>query len=151
MSLGIHRCWKDRFVKALNPGPDTFLLDAAGGTGDIAMRTAQHIRAKYGGSSFHIRVVDINPSMLKVGQERCNNMLSEELSRTIGWELGNAEHLDAIPDASVDAYTIAFGIRNCTHISKVLLEAHRVLKRGGRFLCLEFSTVQNPSLRKFYH
>lgn len=152
MSFGVHRCWKDKLVKTLDPGPDTIMLDVAGGTGDIATRISDYINIKCYNlnvpNNSHIKVVDINQSMLQVGQDRYKKRYKSTQSK-ISWELGNAEHLNAIPDNSVDAYTIAFGIRNCTHIDKVLQEAFRVIRNGGRFLCLEFSHIQNfPLLKK---
>lgn len=151
MSFGVHRCWKDKLVKTLDPGPDTIMLDVAGGTGDIAIRISDYINMKCTKlnvlNNSHIKVVDINQSMLQVGQERYKKR-DKSAQSNISWEIGNAEHLDAIPDNSVDAYTIAFGIRNCTHIDKVLQEAFRVIRKGGRFLCLEFSHIQDFPLLK---
>uniref|UniRef100_A0A6B2LC22 2-methoxy-6-polyprenyl-1,4-benzoquinol methylase, mitochondrial n=1 Tax=Arcella intermedia TaxID=1963864 RepID=A0A6B2LC22_9EUKA len=153
MSMGVHRLWKDYFIQKLNPLPGTQLLDVAGGTGDIAFRFMHHVknspfyaahRAQSGLPS-KVTVIDINPSMLAVGQERAikqGYFPSGEGDPAIEFKLGNAEALP-IPDCSVDAYTIAFGIRNCTNVDKVLCEAFRVLKPGGRFLCLEFSRVEN--------
>ncbi|WP_288410026.1 class I SAM-dependent methyltransferase [uncultured Sphingomonas sp.] len=137
MSGGMHRLWKDRFVARVKPQKDDSILDMAGGTGDIAFRMAKHGAA--------ITVADINPAMLGVGMERAEK-------RKIGglvWSEQNAETLD-FADRSFDAYTIAFGIRNVTDIPKALREAHRVLKRGGRFFCLEFSTVTWPGFADVY-
>ncbi|MGN6549515.1 MAG: bifunctional demethylmenaquinone methyltransferase/2-methoxy-6-polyprenyl-1,4-benzoquinol methylase UbiE [Pararhizobium sp.] len=143
MSGGMHRIWKDAMVSALNPprreGYRT--LDVAGGTGDVALRivAASDRRA-------HVSVLDINGSMLAVGAERA---AKKGLSENVEFVEANAEDLP-FPDKSFDAYTIAFGIRNVPHIDKALSEAFRVLKRGGRFLCLEFSEVETPLLEKAY-
>jgi len=143
MSGGVHRLWKDAFVDWLNPQPGMRVLDVAGGTGDIALRIAK--RAKARGGEAEVVICDINASMLNEGLKR-SDILS---TGTIRWVCGNAECLP-VPDASMDAYTIAFGIRNVTHIDKALAEARRVLKPGGRFLCLEFSRVEAPILDKIY-
>ncbi|KAL7752637.1 hypothetical protein RI367_001639 [Sorochytrium milnesiophthora] len=151
MSLGIHRLWKNRFIEKLAPGPDTRLLDVAGGTGDIALRFLQTIDAQHGGlGNAHVTVLDINPAMLEVGKERFAKLGLGDDTPHVEFVEGNAEKLDTIPDSSVDAYTIAFGIRNCTHIDRVIREAHRVLRPGGRFMCLEFGKVGNPVLSKIY-
>ena len=137
MSGGMHRLWKDRFVRRIKPRGGESILDMAGGTGDIAFRMQS--------SGALITVADINPDMLGVGMER-----SEK--REIGglaWSEQNAEEL-SFDDKSFDAYTIAFGIRNVTHIDSALREAHRVLKRGGRFYCLEFSTTLWPGFATVY-
>ncbi len=137
MSGGMHRLWKDRFVRQVKPRPGERILDMAGGTGDIAFR----MRAK----GAHVTVSDINPDMLGVGQER-----AEKKGLTgLDWSVQNAEVL-SFESAGFDAYTIAFGIRNVTHIDKALREAHRVLKRGGRFFCLEFSTTLWPGFAEVY-
>lgn len=143
MSAGVHRIWKDAMVSALNPpkkGTAFRHLDVAGGTGDIAFRVAER-------SSNHVRstVFDINASMLAVGADRAEK---KGLSH-IDFMEGNAEELPFEPN-TFDAYTIAFGIRNVPQIDKALSEAYRVLKRGGRFLCLEFSTADVPGFDKFY-
>jgi demethylmenaquinone methyltransferase/2-methoxy-6-polyprenyl-1,4-benzoquinol methylase len=143
MSGGVHRLWKDAFVDWLNPQPGMRVLDVAGGTGDIAVRIAK--RAKAHGGDAEIVVCDINAAMLNEGLKR-SDVLG---AGTIRWVCGNAECLP-MPDASVDAYTIAFGIRNVTHIDRVLSEARRVLRPGGRFLCLEFSKVEAPILDTLY-
>lgn len=137
MSGGAHRLWKDQFVKRVKPQPGEQILDMAGGTGDIAFR--MH---KLGA---HITVSDINPEMLAVGVERAQKKGYEGLI----WSEQNAETL-TFGDREFDAYTIAFGIRNVPRIDKALAEAYRVLKRGGRFLCLEFSHVDVPLLDKVY-
>lgn len=137
MSAGMHRLWKDRFVRRVKPREGEQILDMAGGTGDIAFRMQA--------SGALITVADINPDMLDVGIERA-------LRREIGglsWSEQNAEML-SFDDKSFDAYTIAFGVRNVTHIDKALAEAHRVLKRGGRFFCLEFSTTLWPGFAEAY-
>jgi demethylmenaquinone methyltransferase/2-methoxy-6-polyprenyl-1,4-benzoquinol methylase len=150
MSGGIHRVWKDIFVSWLDPRPGWTVLDVAGGTGDIAFRIARHAekRAKQqaevsGGAE--IIVCDINADMLGEGRKRPD----AEALPGLSWVCGDAERLP-VPDATADAYTIAFGIRNCTHIDRVLAEAYRVLKPGGRFLCLEFSHVDVPMLDRLY-
>lgn len=143
MSGGVHRLWKDAMVEWLNPRPGWNVLDVAGGTGDIAFRIAESARA-HGGEA-HITVCDINKDMVGEGLRRAR----AKKETAIDWVAGNAEALP-IPDASMDAYTIAFGIRNVTHIDKALLEARRVLKPGGRFLCLEFSRVEAPGFDMFY-
>ncbi|MBI5120282.1 MAG: bifunctional demethylmenaquinone methyltransferase/2-methoxy-6-polyprenyl-1,4-benzoquinol methylase UbiE [Rhodospirillales bacterium] len=139
MSLGIHRLWKDSFIDAVKPRPGEHLLDVAGGTGDIAFRFL-----KRGGQA--VTVCDINAEMLKVGRERA---IDKGFLTGLDWVVGDAEALPA-PDACFDAYTIAFGLRNVTHIDKALAEARRVLKPGGRFFCLEFSRVVLPVFDKIY-
>jgi len=137
MSGGLHRRWKDRFVARVKPRAGEQILDMAGGTGDTAFRMA-----KLGA---HVTVADINPDMLSVGMERAKERGIENLS----WKQENAEDL-SFPDRSFDAYTIAFGIRNVTDIPAALKEAHRVLKHGGRFFCLEFSTSEWPGFADVY-
>ncbi|KAF9952309.1 2-hexaprenyl-6-methoxy-1,4-benzoquinone methyltransferase [Mortierella alpina] len=149
MSGGVHRLWKDHFIRTLAPTPGTKLLDVAGGTGDIAMRFLDYCKETHGDNSAQVTVFDINPNMLQVGQERFAKTPYHNTSQVSFME-GNAENLEHIPDNSMDAYTIAFGIRNCTHVDRVLKEAHRVLKPGGRFMCLEFSKVENPVIAKAY-
>src|SRR5580658_6866731 len=143
MSGGIHRIWKDAMVEWLNPQPGWRVLDVAGGTGDIGFRIAEMARARGGEAT--ITVCDINAQMLGEGVRRAE----EKGEAAIEWVCGNAESLP-FPDNSFDAYTIAFGIRNVTHIDKALAEARRVLKPGGRFLCLEFSKVEAPGLDALY-
>jgi demethylmenaquinone methyltransferase / 2-methoxy-6-polyprenyl-1,4-benzoquinol methylase len=143
MSGGLHRLWKDDFVTQLSPpkqGPFK-VLDVAGGTGDIAFRIA-----RAGGSETHVTICDISPEMLREGRRRAEK---EGLLGHCNFAVGNAEEL-AFPGKSFDAYTIAFGIRNVTHIDRALQEAYRVLKPGGRFMCLEFSQVDVPFLEKLY-
>jgi demethylmenaquinone methyltransferase/2-methoxy-6-polyprenyl-1,4-benzoquinol methylase len=137
MSAGMHRLWKDRFVARVKPHEGERILDMAGGTGDVAFR----LHAK--GAA--VTVADINPAMLAVGQDRAIKRGLEGLV----WTEQNAETL-RFSDKEFDAYTIAFGIRNVTHIDRALSEAHRVLKRGGRFFCLEFSTTTWPGFSDLY-
>jgi demethylmenaquinone methyltransferase / 2-methoxy-6-polyprenyl-1,4-benzoquinol methylase len=144
MSVGLHRVWKDIMINALNPprGDRPFaLLDVAGGTGDIAFRAADAA-----GSGFHATVCDINSDMLNVGRERAS---ARQLGDRVSFVEGNAEAL-GFADRGFDAYTIAFGIRNVPRIDLALREAFRVLKPGGRFLCLEFSAVDVPGLDRIY-
>lgn len=137
MSGGMHRLWKDRFVRRVKPREGEQVLDMAGGTGDIAFRLAA--------SGASVTVADINPEMLAVGMERAQQRGLDGLV----WTEANAEVL-TFPDRFFDAYTIAFGIRNVTDIPAALREAHRVLRRGGRFFCLEFSTTQWPGFGEVY-
>jgi len=142
MSGGLHRAWKAALVTAANPprGDSAFrLLDLAGGTGDVAFRVADA-----GGPGTRVTVADINAEMLAVGRER-----AAKSKRKIEFIEANAEQLP-LPDKSFDAVTIAFGIRNVPRIDAALEEAHRVLKIGGRFLCLEFSSVDVPGLDRLY-
>ena len=137
MSGGMHRLWKDRFVRRVKPQPGEVILDMAGGTGDIAFRLAA--------AGAEVTVADINQEMLDVGVARAMQRGIDGLV----WSRQNAEAL-SYPDRMFDAYTIAFGIRNVTHIDKALAEAHRVLKYGGRFYCLEFSTNEWPGFKEAY-
>lgn len=137
MSGGLHRRWKDRFVARVKPRPGEQLLDMAGGTGDVAFRMAKR--------GAHVTVSDINADMLAVGMERAKGRGLTGLS----WKQENAEAL-SFEDSIFDAYTIAFGIRNVTDIPSALMEAHRVLKHGGRFFCLEFSTSEWPGFADVY-
>jgi demethylmenaquinone methyltransferase/2-methoxy-6-polyprenyl-1,4-benzoquinol methylase len=143
MSGGVHRLWKDALVEWLNPRPGWRVLDVAGGTGDIAFRIADAVRRR--GGEADITVCDINAEMVGEGVARA----AAKGEHAIEWIVGDAEALP-VPDSSVDAYTIAFGIRNVTHIDRALSEAARVLKPGGRFLCLEFSRVDAPGLDALY-
>ena len=141
MSGGLHRLWKDDVISWLAPPKSArpyLLLDVAGGTGDIASRFLQA-----SGPAAGAVICDISAEMLKVGRDRAG----EQDRRT--FVQGNAEALP-FPDKSFDAYTIAFGMRNVTHIDRALAEAFRVLKPGGRFLCLEFSAVETPILDALY-
>lgn len=137
MSAGMHRLWKDKFVRRVKPQPGEAILDMAGGTGDIAFRLAE--------AGAEVVVADINQAMLDVGLDRAMKRGITDLV----WSCQNAESLDYM-DRQFDAYTIAFGIRNVTHIDKALAEAHRVLKYGGRFFCLEFSTMTWPGAKEAY-
>jgi len=145
MSFGVHRVWKDRLVAMLNPSPlrESSFLDVAGGTGDVALRIA-----KSGGPRTKVIVCDINADMLQIGRERAKRYLAK--SNQLEFIQGNAEALP-FGSASFDAYTIAFGIRNVPRIEVALSEAFRVLRLGGRFLCLEFSAVDTPGLDLVYH
>ena len=146
MSGGLHRLWKDDFVAWLSPPKSATPfahLDVAGGTGDIALRVV-----KAGGVGVASTICDISGEMLNAGRRRMDKQRLE-VSERIAFVQGNAESLP-FPDRFFDAYTIAFGIRNVTHIDKALEEAFRVLKVGGRFLCLEFSEVQVPVLDRIY-
>jgi demethylmenaquinone methyltransferase/2-methoxy-6-polyprenyl-1,4-benzoquinol methylase len=137
MSGGMHRLWKDRFVNRVKPRAGEAILDMAGGTGDVAFRMARR--------GALVTVADINPDMLEVGKERAARRGLDAL----GWAVENAEKL-TFADASFDAYTIVFGIRNVTDIPAALKEAHRVLKRGGRFYCMEFSSSDWPGFSEIY-
>ena len=144
MSAGLHRAWKDALVTAVNPpkGDNDFaLLDLAGGTGDVAFRVVEA-----GGGGTRVTVCDINADMLSVGRERAEQRGHDE---AVTFEQGNAEELP-YPDRHFDCVTIAFGIRNVPRIERALSEAYRVLKIGGRFLCLEFSAVTMPGLDALY-
>lgn len=145
MSAGVHRLWKDAVAARLNPQPGETIVDCAGGTGDMARRFARMARRaqeRRGGEDARIFVVDYNAEMIAAGIERGG--LAE-----LCWAVGDAQRLP-LPDASADAYSISFGIRNVTDISAALREARRVLKPGGRFLCLEFSRPVTEALRAAY-
>eukprot|EP01027_Heterolobosea_sp_BB2_P005545 GEZU01008465.1.p1 GENE.GEZU01008465.1~~GEZU01008465.1.p1 ORF type:complete len:240 (-),score=85.82 GEZU01008465.1:154-873(-) len=167
MSAGIHRLWKDEFVRMLAPQRGANFLDVAGGTGDISFRIIEALRSKpfpkYRAAgpgaaveqmpTSSVTICDINPNMLEVGKQRAAERNYHVLGTqgiNVNWLEGNAEDLNTIESDSMDAYTIAFGIRNVTHIDKALAEAYRVLKKGGRFMCLEFSQVHNPLLSYVY-
>ena len=137
MSGGMHRLWKDRFVRRVKPRAGEAFLDMAGGTGDIAFRLAA--------AGAEVTVSDINQDMLDVGIDRAMDRGIDGLV----WSRQNAEEL-TFEDRTFDGYTIAFGIRNVTRIDAALAEAHRVLKRGGRFFCLEFSTTEWPGFKEAY-
>jgi demethylmenaquinone methyltransferase/2-methoxy-6-polyprenyl-1,4-benzoquinol methylase len=154
MSGGLHRAWKDALVMAVNPPPkgrpgrlenqqerEFHLIDLAGGTGDIAFRVIEA-----GGAGTHATVLDINADMLEVGRARA---AERGFDQAVAFVEGNAEALP-FPDRSCDAVTIAFGIRNVPRIDAALAEAYRVLRLGGRFLCLEFSAVDVPGLDALY-
>jgi demethylmenaquinone methyltransferase/2-methoxy-6-polyprenyl-1,4-benzoquinol methylase len=142
MSFGLHRAWKDALVSSLRPWKNRpfSLLDVAGGTGDVAFRVME-AAGRRGAAT----VCDINGDMLRVGRDRTPKALKDQIE----FVQGNAESLP-FEDSSFDAYTIAFGIRNVPRIDLALSEAYRVLKRGGRFMCLEFSAVDVPGLDKIY-
>ena len=139
MSLGIHRAWKSIFTTRLDPRPHRTLLDLAGGTGDITLRWLQ----AGGGPAI---LSDINESMLTVGRDR---LLGKGHAANLSFLVADAEALP-LPDRAVDTVSMAFGLRNCTDKDAVLAEARRVLKPGGRFLCLEFSKVQVAALAPVY-
>ena len=143
MSGGVHRLWKDTMVEWLNPQPGWRVLDVAGGTGDIAFRIVDTVRRR--GGAAEIAVCDISAEMIGEGRRRAQ----ERGGATIEWMVGDAEALP-FANANADAFTIAFGIRNVTHIDRVLAEACRILKPGGRFLCLEFSRCEAPGLDALY-
>jgi demethylmenaquinone methyltransferase/2-methoxy-6-polyprenyl-1,4-benzoquinol methylase len=144
MSGGIHRLWKADLIAEIAPRTSEILLDVAGGTGDIASRYV----AAAGGAAGGARAVicDINAEMLNVGRDRA---VDGGDIHGLAWVVGDAERLPVV-SCSVDVYTIAFGLRNVTHIDAALVEARRVLRPGGRFYCLEFSTVVLPVLAKLY-
>jgi demethylmenaquinone methyltransferase/2-methoxy-6-polyprenyl-1,4-benzoquinol methylase len=159
MSGGVHRLWKAAMIDWLNPRPGMRLLDVAGGTGDIAFRVTERLGEAQPGSIAEsiprsipgsipgsIIVCDLTPDMLSVGRDRA---LDRGIVSGIHWLAGDAEALP-LPERCVSAYTIAFGLRNVTHIEQALAEARRVLKPGGRFLCLEFSRVALPLLAELY-
>ena len=144
MSGGLHRAWKDALVTAVNPPKNTrefAVLDLAGGTGDVAFRVAQS-----GGPGTRVTVCDTNADMLEVGRARA---AERGLDGVVTFDQGNAETL-AYPDRSFDCVAIAFGIRNVPRVEAALADAYRVLKIGGRFLCLEFSSVDMPGLDALY-
>ena len=145
MSGGVHRLWKDATAARLNPQPGETIIDCAGGTGDMARRFARMARSaqlRRGGDDARIMVVDYNAEMIAAGREKGSD---PEMT----WAVGDAQALP-LPDAMADAYVIAFGIRNVTDLAAALREARRVLKPGGRFLCLEFSRPPTELLRKAY-
>ncbi|KAF2468503.1 ubiquinone biosynthesis methyltransferas-like protein coq5 [Lindgomyces ingoldianus] len=164
MSLGIHRLWKDHFVRNLNPGRNPLtapsqsslsseqgwhILDIAGGTGDIAFRMLDHASTINNDAHTRVTVADINPHMLEEGKKRA---IATPYARSprLKFVEANAEKLDMIPDSSIDLYTVAFGIRNFTHKDAAIREAFRVLKPGGVFACLEFSKVNNSIFDAVY-
>ncbi|MEE8247599.1 MAG: bifunctional demethylmenaquinone methyltransferase/2-methoxy-6-polyprenyl-1,4-benzoquinol methylase UbiE [Alphaproteobacteria bacterium] len=144
MSAGVHRLWKVALIDWLNPRPPMHLLDVAGGTGDVAFR----FLARTGGAQAGARVTvcDLSPAMLEIGRDRA---LDRGQVTGIEWVAGDAEALP-IGDASVDAVTVAYGLRNVTDLGRALAEARRVLRPGGRFLCLEFSRVAIAPLDRLY-
>ncbi|XP_034237352.1 2-methoxy-6-polyprenyl-1,4-benzoquinol methylase, mitochondrial [Thrips palmi] len=158
MSFGIHRIWKDIFMQRLSPVYGTRLLDVGGGTGDIAFRYVKYLENSTASldpnqAESHVTISDINKEMLDVGKTRAseNGILTsaKRVNCSVDWLEADAEKLP-LPDNNFTAYTIAFCIRNVTHPQKALEEAYRVLRPGGRFLCLEFSHVENEALRWLY-
>lgn len=158
MSLGVHRLWKDYFVRNLDPGSISTndkrehgwkILDVAGGTGDIAFRMLEHAAKIHDDNKTHVTVADINVDMLKEGQKR-NQELPYARTKQIDFVRANAEELDDIESNSIDLYTVAFGIRNFTDKAAALREAYRVLRPGGVFACMEFSKVNNVLLNAMY-
>ena len=162
MSLGIHRIWKDYFVRSLNPGICTIpaisrgatagqtILDVAGGTGDIALRMLDHATHINKDNDTRVMISDINADMLEEGKKRIAQSPYRGSDRVSFLE-ANAEDLHTIEDESIDLYTVAFGIRNFTHKDRALAEAFRVLKPGGVFACLEFAPqLSNPLLNAVY-
>ncbi|OMH83460.1 2-methoxy-6-polyprenyl-1,4-benzoquinol methylase, mitochondrial [Zancudomyces culisetae] len=145
MSAGIHRLWKDYFIRKMAPQPGTKLIDVAGGTGDIAYRFLNYTSNICNDNTSTVHLVDINADMLGEGQKRFENTHWMK-NNQIKFNVGNGEDLNFIEDNTYDAYTISFGIRNCTHVDRVVKEAYRVLKPGGVFMCLEFSKVNYPVL-----
>jgi demethylmenaquinone methyltransferase/2-methoxy-6-polyprenyl-1,4-benzoquinol methylase len=145
MSVGVHRLWKDATAARMNPQPGELIVDCAGGTGDMARRFARMARAakaRRGGPSARIVVVDYNAEMVQAGLRRGGE-------DEIAWAVGDAQRLP-LPDGAASAYCISFGLRNVTDIQAALAEARRVLKPGGRFLCLEFSRPTTQALRDAY-
>ena len=138
MSLGVHRLWKKNLLNLMNPTSNQRLIDVACGTGDIAKLYLDNVN-----KSSEITCVDPNKGMIEKGKEKLNNF------DNLNWVIASAEKLP-IKDNSFDFYTISFGIRNTKDINKALEESFRVLKPGGRFLCLEFSKIQNSGLDLFY-
>lgn len=145
MSGGVHRLWKSAMIDWLHPRSGQSFIDVAGGTGDIAFRILDRLAAS-GERPIRLAVCDLTPAMLQVGRARATD---RGILSGIEWVAGAAESLP-YPDMAFDAYTIAFGLRNVTHIERALMEARRVLRPGGRFLCLEFSHVFVPQLRNLY-
>jgi demethylmenaquinone methyltransferase/2-methoxy-6-polyprenyl-1,4-benzoquinol methylase len=145
MSGGVHRLWKDAMAARMNPQPGETIVDCAGGTGDMARRYARLARRaqlRRGGADAQVLVIDYNAEMIAAGIEK-------GVEPEIAWAVGDAQRLP-LPDGCAEAYSIAFGIRNVTDISAALREARRVLKPGGRFLCLEFSRPVSEALRRAY-
>ena len=138
MSFGVHRYWKRELIKQMNPSSNDSLLDVACGTGDIAK-----LFSAVNDNNSKILCVDFNQKMLNEGKKRLKNY------KNIKWKLSNAENLN-LPSNKFDFYTISFGLRNTKNINKSIKEAYRVLKKGGRFFCLEFSKIQNQNLEVLY-
>jgi len=143
MSAGIHRWWKDEMIRWLRPRPGQRLLDVAGGTGDVALRALSGLAPEQGGA---VVVCDANCRMLEIGRARA---FDAGILAGLDWLCGDAEALP-FADRSFDLYTIAFGLRNVTRIERALAEACRVLRPGGRFLCLEFTPAVTPALQPLY-
>ena len=145
MSGGLHRLWKDAAAARLNPQPGEIIVDCAGGTGDMAlrfMRLAEAARQRRGGAAARVTVIDYNERMIAAGRARAG-------LEKVSWAVGDAQALP-FPDSACDAFCIAFGLRNVTDIGAALAEARRVLRPGGRFLCLEFSRPVAAALRAGY-
>ena len=138
MSLGIHRLWKKNLINMMNPSYNQKLIDVACGTGDIAKLFLANVK-----ESSQVTCVDPNKGMISKGKEKLSKF------KNIKWIISPAEKIP-ISDNSFDFYTISFGLRNTTKLDKALSEAYRVLKPGGRFLCLEFSKIQNTNLEMLY-
>ena len=138
MSLGIHRLWKKSLLNMMNPSSNQNLIDVACGTGDIAKLFVKHVN-----ELSRIACVDPNKGMISKGKEKLSNF------KNINWIISSAEKIP-LSDNLFDFYTISFGLRNTANIDKALSEAYRVLKPGGRFLCLEFSKIQNTNLETLY-
>ena len=138
MSLGIHRVWKEKFIDWMNPFQNSKLIDVASGTGDIAK-----LFSKKNNNVCEVTCVEPNTKMLEIGKKNLKNL------KNVNWIQSNAEVLP-VKDDFYDFYTISFGIRNVSNIDKVLKEAFRVLKPGGRFMCLEFSKIDNEFINFFY-
>ena len=154
MSLGIHRLWKDHFVRALAPGSSNsdkgwHVLDVAGGTGDIAFRMLDYATKIHHDTRTTVTIADINPGMLLEGQKRSRETPYHGTGRLDFLE-ANAEQLSTIESNSIDLYTVAFGIRNFTDKQRALEEAFRVLRPGGIFACLEFSKVDSMLFNAIY-
>jgi demethylmenaquinone methyltransferase / 2-methoxy-6-polyprenyl-1,4-benzoquinol methylase len=151
MSLGVHRKWKADFIRMIRPQPGLNYLDVAGGTGDIAFKIKKKLDQKTAQNAntpaSNITLLDLTYDMLSVGRDRA---LDKGYGTDFNWICGNAEMLP-LKTNSQDIYTISFGLRNVTHIDTALAEAHRVLKPGGRFYCMEFSHVQVPVFDKLYY
>ena len=138
MSLGIHRLWKKRLIEWMNPKKDDHLIDMATGTGDIANAFLSRIK-----NQGYVSCVDPNKLMIEQGRKKLKNL------NNIQWHVSSAENLP-FKDNMFDIYSVSFGVRNFSDTQKALREAHRVLKSGGRFICLEFSKVENEILNKVY-
>tara|TARA_B100000989_G_scaffold231108_1_gene177913 strand:+ start:43 stop:747 length:705 start_codon:yes stop_codon:yes gene_type:complete len=138
MSLGIHRLWKKSLINMMNPSPNQKLIDVACGTGDIAKLYLNNVSKQS-----RITCVDPNKGMISKGKEKLNKF------KNLNWIIASAEKIP-ITDNSFDFYTISFGLRNTKNLNKVLSEAYRILKPGGRYLCLEFSKIHNSNLEFIY-